>query len=92
MGTAFTKEGRLNLKNARHARSTEPLDSECDCLACTDFTRGALRHYVQQREILGLQLLTEHNLRFSVRLVEGARAAIVAGRFAAFKGAWGAAW
>ena len=92
MGTAFTREGRLNLKNARHARSTEPLDADCDCVACAEFTRGALRHYVQQKEILGLQLLTEHNLRFLFRLVEGARAAIVAGRFAAFKGAWGAAW
>jgi queuine tRNA-ribosyltransferase len=92
MGTAFTGEGRLNLKNARHARSTEPLDADCDCVACTDFTRGALRHYVQQNEILGLQLLTEHNLRFLFRLVEGARAAIVAGSFSAFKGAWGAAW
>lgn len=92
MGTAFTREGRLNLKNARHARSTETLDADCDCVACTNFTRGALRHYVQQKEILGLQLLTEHNLRFLFRLVEGARAAIVAGSFAAFKGAWGAPW
>src|SRR5659263_114987 len=92
MGTAFTKEGRLNLKNAGHARSTEPLDPSCDCPACTEFTRGALRHYVQQKEILGLQLLTEHNLRFLFRLVEGARAAIVAGRFSAFKSEWGAPW
>ncbi len=81
MGTAFSPEGRLNLRNAVHTRSREPLDPTCPCTACTRFTRGALRHFVQQKEILGMQLLTEHNLTFLFRLVAGAREAILAGRF-----------
>lgn len=89
MGTAFVPEGRLNLRNAVHARSREPLDAGCSCTACTRFTRGALRHFVQQKEILGMQLLTEHNLSFLFRLVTGAREAILAGRFASYKREWG---
>jgi queuine tRNA-ribosyltransferase len=85
MGTAFTTEGRLNLRNARHAGSPEPLDAECGCPTCSSFSRGVIRHFVMQREILGLQLLTEHNLWFLFRLVEGARQAIGEGRFAAYK-------
>ncbi len=92
MGTAFTSQGRLNLRNARHARSREPLDEDCDCPACRQFTRGAIRHFVQQGEILGLQLLTEHNLRFLFRMVRGAREAILAGRFAKFESGWDGAW
>ena len=62
MGTAFTSQGRLNLRNAEHALSVEPLEAGCPCTACTTFTRGAIRHFVMQKEILGLSLLTEHNL------------------------------
>jgi len=89
MGTAFVPGGRLNLRNAEHARSGEPLESGCPCQACTTFSRGALRHFVMQKEILGLQLLTEHNLVHVFRLVEGARDAIIRGRFAEFKRAFG---
>lgn len=85
MGTAFTRAGRVNLRNAEHARSTAPLDPDCLCRACADFSRGALRHFVMQKEILGLQLLTEHNLFHLTRLVAGARAAVLEGRFAEFK-------
>jgi queuine tRNA-ribosyltransferase len=85
MGTAFTSEGRLNLKNARHARDARPLEPGCPCPACTRFSRGVLRHLVMQKEILGLQLLTEHNLRFLFDLVDGARRAIEAGDFAGYK-------
>jgi queuine tRNA-ribosyltransferase len=85
MGTAFTARGRVNLRNAVHARSVEPLDPGCPCRACTGFPLGALRHFIVQKEILGLQLLTEHNLLFLFRLVHAAREAILAGTFAAFK-------
>ncbi|MHB1343477.1 MAG: tRNA guanosine(34) transglycosylase Tgt [Thermoleophilia bacterium] len=85
MGTAFTAGGRLNLRNAEHARSTAPLEPDCPCLACTSFSRGALRHFVMQKEILGLQLLSDHNLVHLFRLVEGARRAILDGRFGAYK-------
>ena len=84
MGTAFTAKGRLNLRNAEHALSTRPLEDGCTCSACAEFSRGAIRHFVMQKEILGLALLTEHNLFFLMRLVASAREAILAGRFAAF--------
>ena len=85
MGTAFTRTGRINLRNAEHTLSTEPLDPGCTCPACTRFSRGVIRHLVMQKEILGIVLLTEHNLTFLTRLVEDAREAILEGRFAAFR-------
>jgi queuine tRNA-ribosyltransferase len=85
MGTAFTKTGRLNLRNAEHALSPAPLEEGCPCTACRGFSRGALRHFVMQKEILGLMLLTEHNLCFLARLVQDARRAILEGSFAAFR-------
>ncbi len=85
MGTAFTRAGRLNLRNADHTMSAEPLDVGCPCTACRGFSRGTIRHLVMQKEILGLMLLTEHNLTFLTRLVSGAREAILSGRFASLR-------
>ena len=90
MGTAFTRNGRINLRNAEHTFSTEPLEHGCPCTACSRFSRGAIRHFVMQKEILGIILLTEHNLTFLTRLVGEARRAIVEGRFAAFRSGFGA--
>jgi queuine tRNA-ribosyltransferase len=84
-GTALTSAGRLNLKNARFARDPRPLDERCDCHACTRFSRAYIRHLVNQQELLGLRLLTLHNLRFLLRLTAGARAAIERGDLASFK-------
>ena len=84
-GTALTSTGRLNLKNARFARDEDPLDERCDCPACARFTRAYIRHLVNQQELLGLRLLTLHNLRFLLQLTSGARAAIEAGKLASFK-------
>ena len=61
------------------------MDEDCDCPACTRFSRAYLRHLITQQEILGLRLLTLHNLRFLLRLTARARAAIEAGRLADFK-------
>ena len=83
-GTAITRCGRLNLRNARFAEDMQPLDEACDCYACRTFTRSYLRHLVLQKEMLGAQLLSQHNLRSLIRLTEDARAAIRAGRFAKF--------
>ena len=83
-GTAFSAEGRLNLRNARFAADLRPLDEACDCYACRTFTRAYVRHLVLQKEMLGAQLLSQHNLRVLIRLTEDARAAIRAGRFADF--------
>jgi queuine tRNA-ribosyltransferase len=85
MGTAFTSDGRLNLRNAAHALSKEPLEAGCPCTACASFTRGAIRHFVMQKEILGVALLTEHNLVYLIRLVGRARQAIVEGQFGSFR-------
>jgi len=92
MGTAFTRAGKLNLRNAQHALSTEPLEHDCPCSACSGFSRGVLRHLMMQKEILGLMLLTEHNLTFLARMVAGARQAIIAGSYETFVREWGASW
>jgi queuine tRNA-ribosyltransferase len=84
-GSALSWTGRLNLRNARFARDPAPLDEGCDCPACTRFSRAYLRHLVTQQEILGLRLLTLHNLRFLTALTADARAAIEAGRLADFR-------
>jgi queuine tRNA-ribosyltransferase len=86
-GSALTAEGRLNLRNARHARDPRPLEEGCDCPACARFSRAYVRHLVNQDEILGLRLLSLHNLRFVLRLTENARAAIERREFQAFRAA-----
>jgi queuine tRNA-ribosyltransferase len=80
-GSALTWEGRLNLRNARFVRDPRPLDEACSCPACSRFTRAYLRHLVNQEEILGLRLLTVHNLNFLLDLVGAARRAVEGGRF-----------
>jgi queuine tRNA-ribosyltransferase len=84
-GSALTWEGRLNLRNARFARDPRPLDEDCACPACARFSRAYLRHLVNQQELLGLRLLSLHNLRFLLDLTARAREAIAAGEFAALK-------
>jgi queuine tRNA-ribosyltransferase len=84
-GSALTWQGRLNLKNAQYARDPRPLDETCDCPACTRFSRAYIRHLVNQDELLGLRLLSLHNLRFLVHLTGEARDAIERGAFATFK-------
>ena len=84
-GSALTWEGRLNLRNARYARDPEPLQEGCPCRACMEYSRAYLRHLVNQQELLGLILLSEHNLRFLLDLTAGARAAVERGELAAFK-------
>ncbi len=84
-GSALTREGRLNLRNARFATDPAPLDEECDCAACTRFSRAYIRHLVNQNELLGLRLLSLHNLRFLVQLTRGAADAIERGTFASYK-------
>ncbi len=87
-GSALTREGRLNLRNARFARDPSPLDDACDCPACSRFSRAYIRHLVNQKELLGLRLLSLHNLRFVLELTDGARDAIERGGFASYKRDW----
>jgi queuine tRNA-ribosyltransferase len=84
-GSALTAEGRLNLRNARYARDPAPIEEGCDCPACERFSRAFVRHLVNQDELLGLRLLSLHNLRFVLRLTANARAAIERGAFPAFR-------
>jgi len=84
-GSALTWEGRLNLRNAAYVRDPRPLDDTCACPACTHFTRAYIRHLINQQELLGLRLLSLHNLRFLLELTANARAAIEQGRLAAYK-------
>ncbi len=87
-GTAFTPDGPLNIRNARHRAAREPLDSSCDCETCTTYTRGYLRHLFAARELLGLRLLSLHNVRYLIRLAGLMRQAIGSGRFAAWAADW----
>jgi queuine tRNA-ribosyltransferase len=84
-GSALTARGRLNLRNARYARDPRPLEEGCGCTACTGFSRAFVRHLVNQQELLGLRLLTLHNLWFTLRLTAGARDAITRGAFDAYR-------
>jgi queuine tRNA-ribosyltransferase len=83
-GQAFTREGPLNLRNARHADDPAPLDPECRCPACTGFSRAYLHHLTKAGEILASMLLTRHNLTYYADLTAALRAAIAEGRLADF--------
>jgi queuine tRNA-ribosyltransferase len=81
---AFTWGGTLNLKNARHAEDTGPIDPACRCPACRQFSRAYLHHTVKAGEIIAAMLLTWHNLAFYQDLMEGLRTAIAAGQAGVF--------
>ena len=81
---AFTRAGTLNLRNARHAEDTRPLDGACACPACRDYSRAYLHHLVKAKEILGAMLLTWHNLQYYQDLMAGLREAIGKGRLTEF--------
>ena len=86
-GSALTATGRLNLRNARFARDPRPLEEGCTCPACARFSRAYVRHLVNQEELLGLRLLSLHNLHFLLELTAGARAAIERGELEGFTAA-----
>jgi queuine tRNA-ribosyltransferase len=83
-GHLFTASGVINIRNAAHAADTGPIDPECSCHTCRNYSRAYLRHLDQCREILGARLNTLHNLHFYLELMRGLRAAIAAGRVQAF--------
>lgn len=88
LGTAFSSEGRLNMRNARFARDFSPLDPACTCPTCTGYTRAYIRHLVNTKEMLASTLLSVHNLHFLIDLTTRARLAIEAGEYGAFMRAW----
>ena len=91
-GLAYTKMGRVNLKNARHAEDPRPLDETSDCPAARDWSRAALHHYVRANEALGAMLLSWNNLAYYQSLMAGLREAIAAGRLEDFAAETKAAW
>jgi queuine tRNA-ribosyltransferase len=87
-GTLFTREGRLNIRNAAHRRDHGPIDPGCACSACATTSRAYLSHLFHAREILGLRLATYHNVFFLSDLMRQARVAVTTGRFAAWSGSF----
>lgn len=87
-GAAFTPDGRINIKRAEFRNDPKPLDETCDCAACSRFSRAYIRHLFTADEILGLRLLSLHNVHFLLSLARSARRAIVAGTL----GQWSSDW
>jgi queuine tRNA-ribosyltransferase len=84
-GTAFTAAGTVNLKNAQFALDKQPIEENCTCAACREFSRGYIRYLIKAEEILGLRLITLHNLHFYFDLMSRARAEIEGGTFDQFR-------
>jgi queuine tRNA-ribosyltransferase len=84
-GTAYTAQGTLNLRNACHTSAKGPIEEGCTCPACRQFSRGYIRHLLKAEEILGLRLVTLHNLHFYLHLMEQVRAALETGSFTPFR-------
>jgi queuine tRNA-ribosyltransferase len=84
-GTALTSVGTSHLKNSGYAKDPLPIDVECDCYTCQRFSRAYIRHLVKADEILGVRLITIHNLHFYLSLARKSRHAILEGRFDAFR-------
>ena len=87
-GTAFTAAGTLNLKNAEFALDIRPIEENCACEACREFSRGYIRHLIKAGEILGLRLITLHNLHFYLNLMNRVRTEIQTGSFDQFRKAF----
>jgi queuine tRNA-ribosyltransferase len=84
-GTAFTSAGTINLKNAEYSKDKRPIEDNCDCTSCREFSRGYIRHLIKAEEILGLRLITLHNLHFYLDLMRQARMRIDSGTFDRFR-------
>jgi queuine tRNA-ribosyltransferase len=82
---AFTRRGAINMRNARHQDDHRPIDSGCNCPACRNYSRAYIQHLIRSEEILGMMLLTWHNIQYYQDLMRGMRAAIDMGTFAAFE-------
>jgi len=84
-GTVMTKRGKLVIRNASFSRDFQPLDADCNCYTCKNFSRAYIRHLIKSNEILGLRLTTIHNLHFLINLVKEIRKSILEDRFLEFR-------
>ena len=87
-GTAFTRKGSISIKGGAQKAEFRPIEEDCDCYACRHFTRAYLRHLLNVNEILGLRMLSVHNTRMFLRVMEDVRKAIASGTFAEFRRAF----
>jgi queuine tRNA-ribosyltransferase len=87
-GTVFTRDGRMNIKRAEFRADRRPIDPECDCACCARFSRAYVRHLYVSDEMLGLRLLSLHNVHFLVSLMRQARSALLGGTFDGWSEAW----
>ena len=87
-GSAITSEGRLTIRNAKYKEDFTPIDHDCDCYVCKNYTRAYVRHLVNVNEILGARLLTYHNLHFLIKLMDNAREAILNDSYMDYKNYW----
>lgn len=84
-GNAFTLDGKINLKNLKFKEDFSPIDSECDCYACRHYTKAYIRHLLVAKETLGGRLLSIHNIRFLIKLMENIRISIQKNNFLEYK-------
>jgi len=84
-GTVLTSSGKLIVRDAKYSRDFSPMDPECDCYACRNFTRAYIRHLLKANEVLGIRLTTWHNLRFLLKLMQNVRLAIEEDRLGDFR-------
>jgi queuine tRNA-ribosyltransferase len=87
-GAVFSRDGRLNLKNAQWRLDRRPIDAECECSTCQRFDRAYLRHLFVSEELLGFRLMSLHNVHFLIGLMRDARSALAAGTFASWSTDW----
>lgn len=84
-GHAFTKDGKINLKNAKYKKDFSPISKECDCYACKNYTKAYIKHLINAEETFGARLLSIHNIRFLVKLTEDLRTSIKEDKILEFK-------
>jgi len=84
-GTAFTRKGSISIKAGAYKADFRPIEADCDCFACRHFTRAYLRHLLNVGEILGLRMLSVHNTRMFIKVMEEVREAITKGTFGEFR-------
>ena len=84
-GNAFTRQGKKNIKNAKYKEDFTPIEEDCDCYACKNYTKAYIRHLINVDETFGQRLLSIHNIRFLVRLTEEIREAIKENKFTEYK-------
>ncbi len=84
-GNCFTKHGKINIKNAKYKEDFTPIDDDCDCYTCKNFTKAYVRHLITSKEVNGGRLLSIHNIRFLIKLTEDIRKSIKEDKFYEFK-------